>query len=237
MINAVNIHKYFGQLKVLKRVNLQIKTGEIVSIVGASGAGKTTLLQILGTLDKPSFKNRKGVDLTSSLEINGQDVLKMNDKELSKFRNLNLGFIFQFHQLLPEFTALENVCIPGFIANRPKKEVEAEAERLLTYLGLDHRLHHKPNELSGGEQQRVAVARAMINKPKVIFADEPSGNLDTLSAENLHQLFFKLRNELNQTFVIVTHNEELANMADRKITIVDGNIKDINNIVVIAETV
>ncbi|MES2811085.1 MAG: ABC transporter ATP-binding protein [Bacteroidota bacterium] len=237
MINAVNIHKYFDQLKVLKRVNLQIKTGEIVSIVGASGAGKTTLLQILGTLDKPSFKNRKGIDLTSSLEINGQDVLKMNDKELSKFRNLNLGFIFQFHQLLPEFTALENVCIPGFIANRPKQEVEAEAERLLTYLGLDHRLSHKPSELSGGEQQRVAVARAMINKPKVIFADEPSGNLDTLSAENLHQLFFQLRDELNQTFVIVTHNEELANMADRKITIVDGNIKDINNIVVIAETV
>jgi lipoprotein-releasing system ATP-binding protein len=237
MINAVNIHKYFGQLKVLKRVNLEIKEGEIVSIVGASGAGKTTLLQILGTLDKPSFKNRKGVDLTSSLEINGQDVLKMNDKELSRFRNLNLGFIFQFHQLLPEFTALENVCIPGFIANRPKKEVETEAIRLLTYLGLDHRLHHKPGELSGGEQQRVAVARAMINKPKVIFADEPSGNLDTLSAENLHQLFFQLRDELNQTFVIVTHNEELANMADRKITIVDGNIKDINNIMVIAETV
>ena len=233
MIKAVNIHKYFGQLKVLKRVNLEIKEGEIVSIVGASGAGKTTLLQILGTLDQPSFKNRKGVELTSSLEINGQDVLKMNDKELSRFRNLNLGFIFQFHQLLPEFTALENVCIPGFIANRSKTEVEAEAKKLLTYLGLDHRLHHKPAELSGGEQQRVAVARAMINKPKVIFADEPSGNLDTATADNLHQLFFKLRDELNQTFVIVTHNEELANMADRKITIVDGNIKDINNIEVI----
>lgn len=232
MIKAVNIHKYFGQLKVLKRVNLEIQKGEIVSIVGASGAGKTTLLQILGTLDKPSFKNRKGVNLTSSLEINGQDVLKMNDNELSRFRNLNLGFIFQFHQLLPEFTALENVCIPGFIAKRPKAEVEAEAKRLLTYLGLEHRLHHKPAELSGGEQQRVAVARAMINKPKVIFADEPSGNLDTATAENLHQLFFKLRDELNQTFVIVTHNEDLANMADRKITIVDGNIKDINNIVV-----
>jgi lipoprotein-releasing system ATP-binding protein len=232
MIKAINIHKYFGQLKVLKRVNLEIKKGEIVSIVGASGAGKTTLLQILGTLDKPSFKNRKGVNLTSSLEINGQDVLKMNDNELSKFRNLNLGFIFQFHQLLPEFTALENVCIPGFIAKKPKAEVEAEAKRLLSYLGLDHRLHHKPAELSGGEQQRVAVARAMINKPKVIFADEPSGNLDTATAENLHQLFFKLRDELNQTFVIVTHNEDLANMADRKITIVDGNIKDINNIVV-----
>lgn len=235
MIKAVNIHKYFDQLKVLKRVNLEIKKGEIVSIVGASGAGKTTLLQILGTLDKPSFKNRKGVELTSSLEINGQDVLQMNDKEISKFRNLNLGFIFQFHQLLPEFTALENVCIPGFIANRTKAELEKEAIRLLTYLGLEHRLQHKPNQLSGGEQQRVAVARAMINQPKVIFADEPSGNLDTLSAENLHQLFFKLRDELNQTFVIVTHNEELANMADRKITIVDGNIKDINNINVILE--
>ncbi|WP_136666471.1 ABC transporter ATP-binding protein [Flavobacterium sp. H122] len=232
MIKAVNIHKYFGQLKVLKRVNLEIQKGEIVSIVGASGAGKTTLLQILGTLDKPSFKNRKGVALSSSLEINGQDILKMNDNELSKFRNLNLGFIFQFHQLLPEFTALENVCIPGFIAKRPKAEVEAEAKRLLSYLGLEHRLQHKPSELSGGEQQRVAVARAMINKPKVIFADEPSGNLDTATAENLHQLFFKLRDELNQTFVIVTHNEDLANMADRKITIVDGNIKDINNILV-----
>lgn len=235
MIKAVNIHKYFDQLKVLKRVNLEIRKGEIVSIVGASGAGKTTLLQILGTLDKPSFKNRKGVELTSSLEINGQDVLQMNDKEISKFRNLNLGFIFQFHQLLPEFTALENVCIPGFIANRPKEELEKEAIRLLTYLGLEERLQHKPNQLSGGEQQRVAVARAMINKPKVIFADEPSGNLDTLSAENLHQLFFKLRDELDQTFVIVTHNEELANMADRKITIVDGNIKDINNITVILD--
>ncbi|MFK7049398.1 MULTISPECIES: ABC transporter ATP-binding protein [Flavobacterium] len=233
MIKATNIHKYFGQLKVLKRVNLQIKKGEIVSIVGASGAGKTTLLQILGTLDQPSFKNRKGVNLSSSLEINGQDVLKMNDKELSKFRNLNLGFIFQFHQLLPEFTALENVCIPGYIAKRRKKEVEEEAKKLLSYLGLEHRINHKPMELSGGEQQRVAVARAMINKPKVIFADEPSGNLDTITAENLHQLFFKLRDELNQTFVIVTHNEDLANMADRKITIVDGNIKDINDIEVI----
>jgi len=233
MINAINIHKYFGQLKVLKRVNLQIKEGEIVSIVGASGAGKTTLLQILGTLDKPSFKNRKGVDLTSSLQINGQDVLKMNDKELSKFRNLNLGVIFQCHQLLTVFTALENFCIPGFIDNRTKNEVETEAIRLLTYLGLDHRLHHKPSEMSGGEQQRVAVARAMINKPKVIFADEPSGNLDTASAENLHKLFFQLRDELNQTFVIVTHNEELANMADRKLTIVDGDIRYINNIAVV----
>ena len=220
MIKATNIHKYYDQLQVLKGVNLHIQKGEIVSIVGASGAGKTTLLQILGTLDKPS------VDTKTSLTINGEDVLKMNDKTLSRFRNLNLGFIFQFHQLLPEFTALENVCIPAFIANKPKKETEEEAKRLLTYLGLSHRINHKPNELSGGEQQRVAVARALINKPAVIFADEPSGNLDTHTAENLHQLFFKLRDEFGQTFVIVTHNEELANMADRKLTMVDGDIRN-----------
>jgi len=169
----------------------------------------------------------KGVDLhneNSSLLINGEDVLKMNDKALSRFRNLNLGFIFQFHQLLPEFTALENVCIPAFIAGKNKLETEIEAKKLLDYLGLSHRHHHKPNELSGGEQQRVAVARALINKPDILFADEPSGNLDTTSAENLHQLFFKLRDELGQTFVIVTHNEELANMADRKLVMVDGQI-------------
>ena len=160
------------------------------------------------------------------LKINGQDILTMNDKTLSKFRNLNLGFIFQFHQLLPEFTALENVCIPAFIANKSKVETEVEAKKLLTYLGLSHRMDHKPNELSGGEQQRVAVARALINKPAIIFADEPSGNLDTASAENLHQLFFKLRDELGQTFVIVTHNEELANMADRKLIMVDGLISN-----------
>jgi lipoprotein-releasing system ATP-binding protein len=218
MIVAKNLHKYYDNLHVLKGVNLHIKKGEIVSIVGASGAGKTTLLQILGTLDAP--KN----ETTTTLEINGSSVLNLKDKELSKFRNSQLGFIFQFHQLLPEFTALENVCIPGFIANRDKKEVETEAKRLLTYLGLAERTHHKPSELSGGEQQRVAVARALINKPAVIFADEPSGNLDTQTAENLHELFFKLRDEFGQTFVIVTHNEELANMADRKLTMVDGNI-------------
>ena len=218
MIQAKNLHKFYDQLEVLKGVDLHIQKGEIVSIVGASGAGKTTLLQLLGTLDKPSIQEG------TSLHINGEDVLTMNDKNLSKFRNLNLGFIFQFHQLLPEFTALENVCIPGFIAKRNKNEVEQEAKKLLDFLGLSHRINHKPNELSGGEQQRVAVARALINKPAVIFADEPSGNLDTNTAENLHQLFFKLRDEFGQTFVIVTHNEELANMADRKLVMVDGNI-------------
>jgi len=218
MIKAHNIHKYYDSLQVLKGVDLHIKKGEIVSIVGASGAGKTTLLQILGTLDKPS------VESETTLYINGEDLLNKNDKMLSKFRNQHLGFIFQFHQLLPEFTALENVCIPAFIAGKDKSETEKEAKRLLDYLGLSHRMEHKPNALSGGEQQRVAVARALINKPLVIFADEPSGNLDTASAENLHQLFFKLREEFGQTFVIVTHNEELANMADRKLVMVDGLI-------------
>ncbi len=218
MIQAKNIHKYYDQLHVLKGVDLHIQKGEIVSIVGASGAGKTTLLQILGTLDKPTIEN--GIEL----KINGEDILTMNDKTLSKFRNLNLGFIFQFHQLLPEFTALENVCIPAYIANKSRHETETEAKRLLEYLGLSHRINHKPNELSGGEQQRVAVARALINKPAIIFADEPSGNLDTHSAENLHQLFFKLRDEFGQTFVIVTHNEESDNMADRKLVMVDGQI-------------
>ncbi|RRJ91428.1 ABC transporter ATP-binding protein [Flavobacterium macacae] len=218
MIHAKNLHKYYDKLHVLKGVDLHIEKGEIVSIVGASGAGKTTLLQILGTLDKPSLENE------TVLKINNEDILKMNDKSLSKFRNQQLGFIFQFHQLLPEFTALENVCIPAFIAGKPKSETETEAKRLLDYLGLSHRINHKPGELSGGEQQRVAVARSLINKPAVIFADEPSGNLDTASAENLHQLFFKLRDELGQTFVIVTHNEELANMADRKLIMSDGLI-------------
>jgi len=225
MIEAKKIYKYYDQLQVLKGVDLHIKKGEIVSIVGSSGAGKTTLLQILGTLDKPN-SNKSSEDQVSELIINGQNVLSMNDKELSKFRNLNLGFIFQFHQLLPEFTALENVCIPAFIANKSKQETEIEAKKLLDYLGLSQRINHKPNELSGGEQQRVAVARALINKPSIIFADEPSGNLDTASAENLHQLFFKLRDEFGQTFVIVTHNEELANMADRKLVIIDGQISN-----------
>jgi lipoprotein-releasing system ATP-binding protein len=218
MIKAHNIHKYYDSLHVLKGVDLHIKKGEIVSIVGASGAGKTTLLQILGTLDKPKIENG------TSLTINNEEVLNMNDKAISKFRNQHLGFIFQFHQLLPEFTALENVCIPAYILGKEKAETEKEAKRLLEYLGLSHRISHKPNELSGGEQQRVAVARALINKPAVIFADEPSGNLDTASAENLHKLFFQLRDEFGQTFVIVTHNEELANMADRKLVMVDGKI-------------
>ena len=218
MIIGKNIHKYYDNLHVLKGVDLHIKQGEIVSIVGASGAGKTTLLQILGTLDNPRKDNE------TSLEINGENILIMKDKELSKFRNIHLGFIFQFHQLLPEFTALENVCIPAYIAGKEKTETEKEAKKLLDYLGLSERINHKPNELSGGEQQRVAVARALINKPAVIFADEPSGNLDTASAENLHQLFFKLRDEFGQTFVIVTHNEEFANMADRKLVMKDGLI-------------
>lgn len=218
MIKAKNIHRYYDNLHVLKGVDLQIQQGEIVSIVGASGAGKTTLLQILGTLDKPSYET--GTELI----INNQNILELKDAALSKFRNLHLGFIFQFHQLLPEFTALENVCIPAYIANKSKQESIAEATRLLDYLGLSHRINHHPNELSGGEQQRVAVARALINKPAVIFADEPSGNLDTTSAENLHQLFFDLRDEFGQTFVIVTHNEDLANMADRKLVMVDGLI-------------
>jgi len=218
MIRATNIFKKYDHLQVLKGVDLHIKKGEIVSIVGASGAGKTTLLQILGTLDYPEANQN------SDLIIDGTSILKLKDNQLSKFRNENLGFIFQFHQLLPEFTALENVCIPAFIAGKEKKEVEPDAKKLLTYLGLSDRMEHKPNELSGGEQQRVAVARALINKPLVIFADEPSGNLDTASAENLHHLFFKLRDEFGQTFVIVTHNEDLANMADRKLVMVDGLI-------------
>jgi len=218
MIQAKNIHKYFGDLHVLKGVDLNIKKGEIVSIVGASGAGKTTLLQILGTLDKASSSEKPG------LQINNTSVIDLNDKALAKFRNEHIGFIFQFHQLLPEFTALENVCIPAFIKGVSKTEAEDKAKQLLDFLGLSHRYSHKPNELSGGELQRIAVARALINDPNLILADEPSGNLDSESAENLHNLFFKLRDEFGQTFVIVTHNEELADMADRKLTMVDGKI-------------
>lgn len=216
MIKAQHLSKKFDQLEVLKNVSLEIKKGEIVAIVGASGAGKTTLLQILGTLDRPE-KN-----VNSSLKINGIDVLNLKEKEQAIFRNKNLGFIFQFHQLLPEFTALENVCIPAFIAGKSRKDAENEAKKLLDYLGLEHRYQHFPSELSGGEQQRVAVARALINQPVVIFADEPSGNLDTQTAVNLHDLFFKLRDEFGQTFVIVTHNEDLANLADRKLVMSDG---------------
>ncbi len=218
MIYAQNIHKYYGNLHVLKGVNLHIEKSEIVSIVGASGAGKTTLLQILGTLDNPDKKTG------SALKINDIDIYSLNSKKLSKFRNEQVGFIFQFHQLLPEFTALENICIPAFIKKSPKAEVEKRAMKLLDFLGLKDRASHKPGELSGGEQQRIAVARSLINNPAVIFADEPSGNLDSESAERLHKLFFQLREEFHQTFVIVTHNEELANMADRKLTMVDGEI-------------
>lgn len=218
MIIAKNIHKYYGEVEVLKGVNLHIKKGEIVAIVGPSGAGKTTLLQILGTLDKP----QKEQDY--ELHINKTSIKNLTDAEVSAFRNKHIGFIFQFHQLLPEFTALENVCIPAFIGGKSKQETENKAKELLDFLGLSHRYYHKPSALSGGEQQRVAVARALINNPSVIFADEPSGNLDSASAKNLHELFFKLRTKFNQTFIIVTHNKELAEMADRTITIKDGVI-------------
>lgn len=218
MIIGKNIHKHYGEVEVLKGVDLHIKKGEIVAIVGPSGAGKTTLLQILGTLDKPDK------DSTYHLKINNTSIKELSDKEISSFRNQHIGFIFQFHQLLPEFTALENVCIPAFIAKKTKSEVEKKAKELLNFLGLSHRIHHKPNELSGGEQQRVAVARALINNPSVIFADEPSGNLDSSSAENLHKLFFKLRDQFGQTFVLVTHNKDLASMADRTLEMKDGVI-------------
>jgi lipoprotein-releasing system ATP-binding protein len=215
MISASGIFKSYGALDVLKGVSLEIKKGEIISIVGASGAGKTTLLHILGTLDKPN----KG-----ELKMNDQIISGLSDKKLAEFRNKNIGFVFQFHHLLPEFTALENVCIPAFIAGTSKSEAETKAKELLAFLGLTDRMNHKPSELSGGEQQRVAVARALINNPAVVLADEPSGNLDSTTAKDLHQLFFTLREKFNQTFVIVTHNEELANMADRKLVMKDGNI-------------
>ena len=217
MIHASNITKSFGSLQVLKGIDLDIQQGEVVSIVGPSGAGKTTLLQILGTLEKPDG---------GSVLINGVDVTKLKDREMSRFRNLHLGFVFQFHQLLPEFTAMENVMIPALIARQSKKEARQRAEELLTFLGLKERLEHKPNELSGGEKQRVAVARALMNHPDVILADEPSGSLDSNNKAELHQLFFDLRDKFYQTFVIVTHDEELARLTDRTIHLKDGVIVD-----------
>jgi len=218
MVIAKNIHKYYDDTEVLKGVNLAIDKGEVVAIVGPSGAGKTTLLQILGTLDTPSKKE------DFLLEINGITLQNLNDKQIAAFRNEHIGYIFQFHQLLPEFTALENICIPAFIGKKDRKQTEQKAKELLRFLGLENRMKHKPNELSGGEQQRVAVARALINDPSIILADEPSGNLDSQTAESLHKLFFELRDKFNQTFIIVTHNQELADMADRKLTMRDGII-------------
>ena len=215
MLSAKSIEKHYGKLHVLKNVDINIQKGEIVSIVGSSGAGKSTLLHILGTLDKPD----KG-----EVKLFDQRIDKLSGKALSKFRNKNIGFIFQFHHLLPEFTALENVCIPGWIAGSKKKETEAKAIELLNILGLGQRLENKPNQLSGGEQQRVAVARALINNPAIIMADEPTGNLDSTNARELHQLFIDLRNKYQQTFLIVTHNEELAGMGDRILHMKDGRI-------------
>ena len=213
ILRAENIEKSYGELPILKGVNLEIKQNEIVSIVGTSGAGKTTLLQILGTLDQPTSGN---------LIIDGEDPFSLNETKLSAFRNTTLGFIFQFHQLLPEFTACENVMLPALIRGVNKKDAEEQAISLLEKVGLQDRINHKPSELSGGEQQRTAVCRALINKPKIIFGDEPSGNLDTQSSKELHELFFKLREEFDQTFVIVTHNNELSKMADRSLEMVDG---------------
>ena len=207
--------KSYGELQVLRGVNVEVKPAEIVSLVGASGAGKTTFLQIAGTLDKAD---------SGTLEVNGIEVGKLSGRQLAKFRNDHIGFVFQFHHLLPEFTALENVCIPAFIANLSKSAAEERASELLEFLGLKDRLQHKPSELSGGEQQRVAVARALVNQPAVVFADEPSGNLDSANSRELHELFFSLRDRFQQTFLIATHNEELANMSDRKLTIRDGVI-------------
>ena len=215
MIEAKGIVKNYGNLRVLKGVDILIKKGEVVAITGKSGAGKSTLLHILGTLDQSD---------EGTILFEDSDISKYNNKELAKFRNSEIGFIFQFHYLLPEFTALENVCIPGFIAKRPENEVIEEAKKLLDYLGLTDRMQHKPGALSGGEQQRVSVARALINKPSVIFVDEPSGNLDIQSSQELHSLIFKLRNDFNQTFVLVTHNTDLAKMSDRCFEMRDGQI-------------
>lgn len=215
MLIAKNIIKRYGSLEVLKGIDLQIKDREIVSVIGASGAGKSTLLHILGTLD---------IADQGQLEINNVQVNQIKETELAVFRNKHIGFIFQFHNLLPEFTALENVCLPGLLGKREQQDVENRAKELLGILGVAHRMNHKPSQLSGGEQQRVAVARALINNPSLVLADEPTGNLDSHNAEELHKLFFQLRDTLGQTFIIVTHNEKLANMADRKLEIVDGRI-------------
>jgi lipoprotein-releasing system ATP-binding protein len=218
LIKAENIKKSFGSLRVLKGINLEIPFGKIYTIVGASGAGKTTLLQILGTLSKPD---------SGEIYYNGKNISRLSEKQLSVFRNREIGFVFQFHHLLPEFTALENVCIPAFIARRSKNEAEKEAFKLLEYLGLTDRISHKPSELSGGEKQRVAVARALINKPSVVLADEPSGNLDSANRDELHDLLFQLRDDLGQTFVIVTHDNHFAERSDKIIHIKDGVIDDV----------
>jgi lipoprotein-releasing system ATP-binding protein len=215
MIKSENITKSYGTLQVLKGIDVEIPKGQIVSIVGASGAGKTTFLQIIGTLSKPDG---------GRIWLDGTDVLALRERELARFRNRHIGFVFQFHHLLPEFTALENVCIPALINKESKKKAETKAKDMLAFLGLEHRLNHKPDELSGGEQQRIAVARALINEPLVIFADEPSGNLDSKNKQELHNLFFSLRDKFNQTFVIVTHDMNLAGMSDRMLQMEDGRI-------------